>query len=754
MKDSHNLLTSQQPPQPPRSSFRQRPSLGLALGLGLALCSLLGAQGEPDKDFEVKSEDGYISITVNEEDGIPLRDFIKLAQRFTGKVFTYSEQEIGPASNKANNIKFIGPMRVKEENFFAFFQTMLYIKDFACTVRGEGDTELVEIIFLKSAAGAQISSSATFVSSEDLPKYRNQTGVMILTTVSMEHLDANKATQQLRPFFAPGQAGGRGLTFGNVGNVSSILLQGFGPQVYSAYELLMLADVPADDIDLLIEPVSLEYEAAEELEPILTELLGTRRPVAASPQGAAAANQPMKILAQVSSNTLLLSGTRDQVNEAKNLIAVLDRPLEEKGSGNVSVIRLQNVRANDLRQVLNDFVNQDLQAEQQAQAGQAPNTRRPRKPVVVAHEESNKLLISAPATKFAEMRKIIAELDKRQRQVLVECAVVELVTADLKRFGIELGLLDIAEDSTRPFGFTTQGLTTFQDTDDDGLPDTRLPDFDNPLQGFTGGILNTGGDFSIPVILNALGSNDRSNVLSLPSVLVNNNESATVVSTEQRPTQTTNQGTSTTQSGFGGFEGAGITLNISPSISSNNYLRLNISLEVSRFLSAFDPNGVTPGPIATRTISTQVTMPGGHTMVLGGVIEDQESVSNSGVPFLKDIPILGWLFKTQATEDRKTNLYFFLTPHILDEEDFSDLAKISFERKLQAEEYIGRSRLQVVDPTWTGGTQPGMLEDPLSTMEDYDKAIGGEFPHYTRPPRTEENGVAPTRPGNNDDKDK
>jgi hypothetical protein len=77
------------------------------------------------------------------------------------------------------------------------------------------------------------------------------------------------------------------------------------------------------------------------------------------------------------------------------------------------------------------------------------------------------------------------------------------------------------------FGFTSFGQSIFEDTDDDGIPDTRLPDFDNPLQGLTGGIIS-GGDFAVPFLLNALSSDDRANILSMPSVLVNNNEAAVV----------------------------------------------------------------------------------------------------------------------------------------------------------------------------------------------------------------------------------
>ena len=129
-------------------------------------------------------------------------------------------------------------------------------------------------------------------------------------------------------------------------------------------------------------------------------------------------------------------------------------------------------------------------------------------------------------------------------------------------------------------------------------------------------------------------------------------------------------------------------------------------------------------------------MPNGATMVLGGVIEDRESDTTAGIPFLKDIPILGYLFKLGSSQKTKTNLYFFLTPHILDEDDFSDLRDISFRKKLEAADFIGHRRIQLIDKRWRGNAE--RLEDPGATIEDYDKRGGFEAPYYDRAKRDSE----------------
>jgi hypothetical protein len=221
--------------------------------------------------------------------------------------------------------------------------------------------------------------------------------------------------------------------------------------------------------------------------------------------------------------------------------------------------------------------------------------------------------------------------------------------------------------------------------------------------------------------------------LSLPSIVVNNNEQALVKTEENRPTQTVSQGQAATLSGVGDPRTAGIELTISPSISSNDYLRLDIDITVSRFIGAADPT--TGGTTISRQVQTQVTLPSGFTMVLGGIIEDLEAESESGIPLLKDIPLLGALFRNRSDEFQKTNLYFFVTPTILNEPDFSDLQEVSQRKKLEAADYIGNRRLRILDSRWTGGVVP-TLDDPRTTADDLDRHGGFDIPFYNRPTET------------------
>lgn len=733
----------------PDSAMRPRgplaASTAFVASLVMAVCVLLAgaatAQVDPPPDtgggvpgLEFNIEGDIVTMGLNENAGIPLVEFINLARNITGKVFVYNEAEL--AQNGPNQtINFVGSVRLPREEWFAFFQTMLYIKNFGCVVRETGGSEIVQIVSMQGTNRSEIQGNARYVSPENIEQFRSQTGVTILTSIPFKFVKANAAVTTLRPFFTVAGTAAP-LQFGTVGNDRALLIQGFGPQVYAAYRLLDLVDVAPEIPDHETKVVELNYATAEEIEPIITKVLEDRaRRIQQSGAGgnelAAGQGSQVTISGLPSQRSMLISGAPDTVLEALELVAKLDAPLETS-DGFIHTIQLKNVLADELQDTLRNFLTEDQRAEQQAQSASAGSVaqRRPRPTVIVAHPESNSLLVSATQSNFQQIKRMIDDLDRRQPQVMIEAALVELSTNQLDTLGVEIGLLDIANDDfTRPFGFSSFGISNFEDTDDDNLPDTRLPDFDNPLQGITGGILSSD-DFAIPILVNALQQDDQANILSLPSVVVNNHETAMVSSKEVRPTTTTNQGNTTTQTGAGPEQEAGIELEISPSISNDDYLRLNITLRVSRFLTTADPNAVTGGPRTEREVRTQITIPNGHTMILGGVIEDSESHSDSGIPILKDIPLLGILFRRSTDQEVKTNLYFFVTPTILDDDEFADLAELTQRKKLEASQYIGHRRLQIVDRNWIGGRT---LEDSEATIDDIDRLGNFDTPKYNRP---------------------
>ncbi|NOT30319.1 MAG: hypothetical protein HOP15_07715, partial [Planctomycetes bacterium] len=310
--------------------------------------------------------------------------------------------------------------------------------------------------------------------------------------------------------------------------------------------------------------------------------------------------------------------------------------------------------------------------------------------IVVPDEASNALLVAANKTRYLEVLELIRQLDRRQDQVLIESALIELTGSDFRDIGVEWALGDVTGDGgfgVTGFGFSNINLET-------GLR-TPTP----PTGGLVAGILS-GNDVNLPILLSAVSRTTGANVLNVPSVLVNNNGSAKVVTLDEQPTTTVTApgGGGQTQRNFSGYQSAGITLEISPSISASRYLRLDISLVVSNFTGSFDASSDVPPPKVTREMSTTVNIPDGDTMVIGGVISDSQQKTRQGVPWLANLPLVGALFRHDSDTDARTTLYFFVTPHILRDPDFADLAEISYQKKLSAAEIVGKDRLRMVDP--------------------------------------------------------
>jgi len=158
---------------------------------------------------------------------------------------------------------------------------------------------------------------------------------------------------------------------------------------------------------------------------------------------------------------------------------------------------------------------------------------------------------------------------------------------------------------------------------------------------------------------------------------------------------------------------AGITLNITPSISAQKYLRLSIKLTVSSFRG--EATGTLPPAKATRTIQTNVNLPDGATMWLGGIIRDDETTSESGIPYLSDIPLIGGLFGRNTKNNVKTTLFFFCTPKIL--EDFNELDDISRDGKSRAAATIGLNRVRMIDQDYQYDSPVDVI---LETDNDHD----------------------------------
>jgi general secretion pathway protein D len=305
--------------------------------------------------------------------------------------------------------------------------------------------------------------------------------------------------------------------------------------------------------------------------------------------------------------------------------------------------------------------------EQQAKgAGGTPAARFPIN--IQADENTNALVITAPPDLIRSLETVIQQLDVRRAQVQVETIIAEVS----QNLATALGVQWIADGT--PGGEGPVGASNFSGAGASissiagavalgGVP-TSFPD------GLTLGLGRFNDDnTNFAAIITALKGDGTTNILSTPTLITMDNEEAEIVVGQEVPFITgsfTSTGTSSTPTNpFQTIQrqNVGITLKIKPQINEGNAVRLDIDQSVDSV--AASSAGAADLITNKRSVKTSVIVDDGHTVILGGLIEDQVSESIQKVPLLGDIPLLGLLFKTKSTKKDKRNLMVFMRPTII-----------------------------------------------------------------------------------------
>jgi general secretion pathway protein D len=229
------------------------------------------------------------------------------------------------------------------------------------------------------------------------------------------------------------------------------------------------------------------------------------------------------------------------------------------------------------------------------------------------------------------------------------------------------------------------------------------------LVGLTAAVIKSD---QVPIIINALKRDADTRILSSPQILVDDNEEAEIVSVDQQPTTTSTQTSGNPiQESFGGYEEAGTTLFVTPSISEGGYMRLLYEVELSNFVGV--GSGGVPPPKQVRNIrSNSVTIPGDTTIVVGGIKVDAKSSTVVKVPLLGDIPLIGHLFRDTNKSNATTRLYVFITPRIMRDVNFTDLRLLT--RGPRAESELPPD-VPTLEPAMIERYEPKLAKGPASS---------------------------------------
>ncbi|MBN2210319.1 MAG: hypothetical protein JW709_02880 [Sedimentisphaerales bacterium] len=507
----------------------------------------------------------------------------------------------------------------------------------------------------------------------------------------------NRTTQTQRSLMQAGEGGP--FLLGD-DRTNRLIVVGKESQIEKIQELLELLDVPAAMITgAHIVVYTLKNVEAAEAEDILNALEVTRsteRPNARErARGIGRPGQPttgsvsgqvmtgevqglpteedfeVKTAIQESTNRLFVLATNKQHEQIANIIEKVDmEPPDDMGA--IQVYFLENRDPEEVASMLESL----LESEQRDDKGQVNVPGKEGAPIVVSLPEIYAVAVRASAKQHDNIRRLVEILDKRLPQVLVEAILVQVNADDALDLGVSLqNAYDTkaARSSTRMIS----GLSPF------GVAGSTLS-----VPGATGVVGGSGAtlafytDDLVYASVEALETDGKGKVVSMPRILVNDNEEGKIDSKREEPTTKTTvpAGSDTPIIEFAGYEDAGTTLTITPHISEGDFLKLEITLSVNSFLG--ESSGSVPPPKSTNEISTMVTVPNNTTIVLGGLTTETTGTTVNKIPLLGDIPFAGALFRNVSYSQNKNVLYVFVKANIIrsdkgGETSFEDLDILS-----------------------------------------------------------------------------
>jgi general secretion pathway protein D len=425
----------------------------------------------------------------------------------------------------------------------------------------------------------------------------------------------------------------------------------------------------AGDAD--VEIVPLQNASSAEIVRVITTLYQQQ-------QAAEGNSNPMKLVADERSNSVLVSGDPTQRLRIKALIAHLDTPLQSGGNTQVRYLRYADAEkiAPKLKEQITGIASAPTGG---AGAATSPAAAADKASMIWADPETNALVITAQPKTMREILSIIDKLDIRRMQVLVEAIIVDVNLNKAAALGVNWAAFSNDPDNknvpiglfNQPIGSASTGTASIVDLAKVAVdPATNAGSLPTGTLFGVGRIAASGVNFA--AILRAVRNDGESNIIATPSAITMDNQEAELKVAQEVPF-ITGQYASTGTGGTGGVnpfttiqrEEVGTILKITPQINGGDAMMLKIELESSELSgSAGDANSLITNK---RTINTTVLIEDGGVIVLGGLIRDSKNTGETRVPYLGRIPLIGEAFKVRSGKRQKSNLMVFIRPKILND---------------------------------------------------------------------------------------
>ena len=622
-------------------------------------------------------------------------------QEFIEFVADVTETTIVVDPSVKGKVKVISSKPVSKAELYDLFLSILDVHGYTAVRSGA----VVRVIPNKNARSAPVDViSGTSVINDEY----------VTQVIRLENVSAAKLIPVLRPL-VPQQAHMAAYAPSN-----AIIISDIRANINRMEEIIARMDQSAVKET---EIIKLKYGVATDVVEMLKTLEKSRAGEGAD------ANDEATLVADKRTNSVVVTADELSIERIKGLIDYLDIPLEQ--SGNVRVMYLEYADATEVAEVLTR-VMQNLSRLDDEATGRNRSANAS-KSTIEADAGTNSLIITADTDEMAALEAVIARLDIRRAQVLVEAIIVEMEIVE----GRELGLQWLFANDSGLYGsnISTSGAQQGRNAtiaqaiipEDSASEDIGVRDLAGALSQVPGttfgwGVVDQG--LTMTTILNALESQGNANILSTPSLLTLDNEEAFITVGQQVPFVT---GSYTNTGAANGVanpfqtiqrENVGVTLQVTPQINEGDSVVMDIVQEVSsisqQVLSASD--------VITneRKIETKVLAKDGDIVVLGGLVKDDIQDSQQGVPLLSDIPVLGRLFRSDVVSVTKSNLLVFIRSTII--RDDADLAGATAEKYRYIREQQRERRdqgLRFLDdnvmpvlPSW---------EDRLRTLPEVDE---------------------------------
>jgi general secretion pathway protein D len=382
------------------------------------------------------------------------------------------------------------------------------------------------------------------------------------------------------------------------------------------------------------------------------------------------------------SNSVIISANEYITGNIKQTLKKLDDDI--KTDNTVEVVYLKFAKASEVASILGTV------------SSRFKNSDEKDKTVITYHEKTNSIIISSEQNNINNVKNLISKLDIRRAQVLVEAIIVELSETAANKLGVE-SVFSGANSQEIPVGMTRLNsggpdlvsiIASGSDQDNAALSSSAVASILNS-KGLVAGIGDlTSGEDNFAVLINAIQEDQNSNILSKPSILAMDNETAKSSDGQEIPVTTGESLGSNNSNPFRttSRQEVGISLEVTPQINEGNSVLLDIKIEVSGVAGVVS-SGV---DLITnkRTIETTALVENNEIMVLGGLIDEDLQENVNKVPILGSIPLFGRLFQSSSDSTVKRNLMVFIKPRIMTDAQSSEIISSEKYNYIKAEQIL------------------------------------------------------------------